>query len=42
MDSVRDYFLSRSGFAQQQSRPSAFPELLDQPQDLARAGRLAH
>jgi hypothetical protein len=42
MDGARDYFLARSGFAEQQRRPAAFSELVDQPKNLPCAGRLSH
>ena len=42
MDGARDHFLARSGFAQQQRRPAAFAEFVDQPENLAGARRLSY
>jgi hypothetical protein len=41
MDGARDHFLARSRFAEQQRRPAAFAEFVDQPKDLACARRLS-
>ena len=41
MDSARDNLLARAGFAQQQRRPTASAQLLNQIQHLAGPGRLA-
>jgi hypothetical protein len=42
MDGARDYFFARAGFAEQQCRPTAFTEFVDQPQNLAGARRLSY
>ena len=42
VDGARDHFFAGAGFAQQQRRPAAVAEFLDQVQHLAGPGRLAH